>query len=86
MPEKIGNVSDVVFDENGQAKSAVIGVGGFLGIGTKDVAFDFAKLKWVERNGDRWLVAHTTKEALTALPDFDRKPMAGRDGVDRQLQ
>jgi len=72
--QKIGDVSDVVIDEHGQAKSAVIGVGGFLGIGAKDVAFDFGKLEWVEKNGDRWLVAETTKEALTAQPDFDRKP------------
>jgi len=72
--QKIGDVSDVVFDENGQTKSAVIGVGGFLGIGSKNVAFDYGKLQWVEKNGDRWLVAETTKEALTALPDFDRKP------------
>ncbi|WP_192182293.1 PRC-barrel domain-containing protein [Mesorhizobium amorphae] len=72
--QSIGEVSDIAFDENGKAKSAVIGVGGFLGIGAKDVAFDYDKLQWVEKNGDRWLVAETTKEALTALPDFDRKP------------
>ncbi|MGX9142883.1 PRC-barrel domain-containing protein [Mesorhizobium sp. 128a] len=72
--QKIGDVSDVVFDGNGKAKSAIIGVGGFLGIGSKNVAFDYGKLEWVEKNGDRWLVAETTKEALTALPDFDRKP------------
>ena len=72
--QKIGDVSDVVIDEHGQAKSAVIGVGGFLGIGAKDVAFDFGKLEWVEKNGDRWLVAETSKEALTAQPAFDRKP------------
>ncbi len=71
--QKIGDVSDVVLDENGQAKSAIIGVGGFLGIGSKDVAFNYSDLKWVEKNGDRWLVAETTKEALTALPDFDKK-------------
>ncbi|MGX5845776.1 PRC-barrel domain-containing protein [Mesorhizobium sp. PL10] len=72
--QKIGDVSDVVFDGNGKAKSAIIGVGGFLGLGSKNVAFDYGKLEWVEKNGDRWLVAETTKEALTALPDFDRKP------------
>jgi len=72
--EDIGMVSDVVFDENGQAKSVVIGVGGFLGIGAKDVAFDYGKVQWVEKNGDRWLVAPTTKDELTAQPDFDRKP------------
>ncbi|TIO09643.1 PRC-barrel domain-containing protein [Mesorhizobium sp.] len=72
--ENIGMVSDVVFDENGQAESAVIGVGGFLGIGAKNVAFDYNKLEWAERNGDRWLIAETSKDELTAKPDFDRRP------------
>ncbi|RWP02418.1 MAG: PRC-barrel domain containing protein [Mesorhizobium sp.] len=72
--ENIGNVSDVIFDENGQAKSVVIGVGGFLGVGAKNVTFDYSKLQWAERNGDRWLIAQTTKDELTAQPDFDRKP------------
>ncbi|RWE09113.1 MAG: PRC-barrel domain containing protein [Mesorhizobium sp.] len=70
--ENIGNVDDVVFDENGQTKSVIIGVGGFLGVGAKNVAFDYNKLQWAERNGDRWLIAQTTKDELTAQPDFDR--------------
>ncbi|RWK54712.1 PRC-barrel domain-containing protein [Mesorhizobium sp.] len=72
--ENIGNVSDVVFDENGQAKSVVIGVGGFLGVGAKNVGFDYNKLQWAERGGDRWLIAETTKDELTAQSDFDREP------------
>ncbi|SJM33549.1 PRC-barrel domain-containing protein [Mesorhizobium delmotii] len=72
--ENIGNVSDVVFDENGQAKSVVIGVGGFLGVGAKNVTFDYSKLQWAERGGDRWLIAETTKDELMAQPDFDRRP------------
>ncbi len=72
--ESIGKVSDIVFDKDGQAKQLVIGVGGFLGVGTKKAAFDYDKLKWAEKNGDRWLVAETSKEALTALPDFDETP------------
>jgi sporulation protein YlmC with PRC-barrel domain len=71
--QDIGKVTDVVFDENGQAKSVVIGVGGFLGIGAKNVAFDYGKLQWAEKNGDRWLVAQTTKDELTAQPEFDSK-------------
>jgi sporulation protein YlmC with PRC-barrel domain len=74
--ENIGKVSDVVFDKDGQAKSVVIGVGGFLGVGAKNVAFDYSKLQWVEKNGDRWLVAPTTKEQLTAQAEFDAKPYA----------
>ena len=72
--ETIGKVTDIVFDKDGQAKQLVIGVGGFLGVGAKNVAFDYDKLKWAEKNGDRWLVAETSKEALTALPDFDETP------------
>ncbi|PZV38322.1 PRC-barrel domain-containing protein [Mesorhizobium kowhaii] len=74
--ENIGKVSDVVFDKEGQAKSVVIGVGGFLGVGAKNVAFDYDKLQWAEKNGDRWLVAQTTKDELTARPEFDSKPYA----------
>jgi len=72
--ENIGKVSDVVFDKDGMAKSVVIGVGGFLGVGTKNVAFDYDKLQWAEKNGDRWLVAKTTKDELKAHPEFDSKP------------
>ncbi|MBN9245211.1 MAG: PRC-barrel domain-containing protein [Mesorhizobium sp.] len=72
--ESIGKVTDVVFDKDGQAKSIVIGVGGFLGVGAKDVAFDYAKLQWAQKNGDRWLVAQTSKEELTARTAFDRTP------------
>jgi sporulation protein YlmC with PRC-barrel domain len=36
--ESIGAVSDLILDQNGQLKGAVISVGGFLGIGDKKVA------------------------------------------------
>lgn len=72
--ENIGKVSDVVFDKDGQAKSVVIDVGGFLGVGAKSVAFEYGKLQWAEKNGDRWLVAQTTKDELTAQAEFDSQP------------
>ncbi|MGX5843602.1 PRC-barrel domain-containing protein [Mesorhizobium sp. ArgA1] len=70
---KIGDVNDIVLDKDGNAKLVVIGVGGFLGVGEKNVAYDFNKLEWVNKNGDRWLVAKTTKDELTAQPNFDTK-------------
>lgn len=36
--EKIGDVSDILFDKNGSVVGYVVGVGGFLGIGAKSVA------------------------------------------------
>jgi sporulation protein YlmC with PRC-barrel domain len=36
--ERIGSVNDVLFDKDGKIVAYVVGVGGFLGIGAKDVA------------------------------------------------
>ena len=44
--EKIGVIGEILLDKNGNAEAAVIGVGGFLGIGTKDVAVPFKSLQW----------------------------------------
>ncbi|WP_192177460.1 PRC-barrel domain-containing protein [Mesorhizobium amorphae] len=71
--QKIGDVKDIVLSKDGNAKYIIIGVGGFLGIGEKNVAYDFSKAEWVEKKGDRWLVAKTTKGDLEAQADFDLK-------------
>ena len=45
---KIGEVNDILFDRNGKVLAYVIGVGGFLGIGSKDVALtpDSSRFRW----------------------------------------
>jgi hypothetical protein len=40
--ETIGTVSDLMFDRSGKILGVVVGVGGFLGIGTKNVAMDMS--------------------------------------------
>jgi sporulation protein YlmC with PRC-barrel domain len=72
--EEIGEVNDIVISKDGKAQLLVIGVGGFLGVGEKNVAYDFNKAQWAEKNGKRWLVINTTKDDLKAQPDFDTKP------------
>ena len=71
--QNIGSVNDIALTKEGKAESLIIGVGGFLGLGAKNVAYEFGKAQWAEKNGDRWLVAQTTKEELEAQPDFNRK-------------
>jgi hypothetical protein len=44
--EKIGSIKELMVDKSGNIASAVIGVGGFLGMGERDVAVKFADLKW----------------------------------------
>jgi sporulation protein YlmC with PRC-barrel domain len=45
--ESIGDINDVIVDRNGQIMAAVVGVGGFLGIGEKDVAVPFKSLEFM---------------------------------------
>ena len=70
--ENIGDVNDIVIGPDGNIQAVVVGVGGFLGIGEKNVAVDFAQLDWAERDGDRWLVAPMSKEQLETQAAFDR--------------
>src|SRR5258707_8335611 len=44
--EKIGTIKELMVDKSGSIASAVIGVGGFLGMGERDVAVKFSDLKW----------------------------------------
>ena len=83
--ENVGDVNDIVVGADGKIEAVVVGVGGFLGIGEKDVAVDFTQLEWAERDGDRWLVAPMTKEQLETQAAFDRsayepaQPVASND-------
>lgn len=69
--QNIGSISDIVLSADGTPEAVVIGVGGFLGLGKKDVAIEYDLLQWTERDGNRYLVVETTPEALKALPTFD---------------
>ena len=69
--ETIGDVNDLVTDRNGKTIAAVIGVGGFLGIGEKDVAIPFEDLKFTrDENNDITIEVDINKEALKAAPDY----------------
>ena len=44
--KQIGKIDDLLLDKNGSAQTIVIGVGGFLGFGKKDVAVPFSAMQW----------------------------------------
>ncbi len=70
--ENIGDVNDLIVDQNGQVTQAVIGVGGFLGIGEKNVAVPVDKLQVMVKDGEVRLVYAATRDQLEAAPEFDR--------------
>jgi hypothetical protein len=70
--ENIGEINDLLVDDNGMVQAAIIGVGGFLGIGEKDVAVSFKQLK-VTRQSDGDLdkvMANFNKDQLKQAPEF----------------
>jgi sporulation protein YlmC with PRC-barrel domain len=67
---KIGSVSDVLVSPNGQINALIVGVGGFLGAGEKNVAVSFDAVKETMKNNKVYLTMNTTKDALKSAPGF----------------
>ena len=77
----VGKLNDLIASPEGEIQAAVIGVGGFLGVGEKDVAVSPDQLQLATRSdGKKWLVIKATKEQLTEAPAFDRSALFA-DGV-----
>jgi hypothetical protein len=68
--EKIGDINDVLVDRQGNADAVVIGVGGFLGIGEKNVALPFKSLEFVMEDTRR-TASRTDAPARTDAPRTD---------------
>ena len=66
--EKIGTIDDLIITPDRSVSYAIIGAGGFLGIGKHDVAIPMSQLK---EEKDRFILPGATKEALKAMPKFE---------------
>jgi sporulation protein YlmC with PRC-barrel domain len=68
---KIGEVMDVLLDKEGKVSALVIGVGGFLGAGEKDVMVPFNAVQVTKKDNNKWyLVMNSTKDALKNAKGF----------------
>jgi sporulation protein YlmC with PRC-barrel domain len=67
---KIGEIKDVLIDSDGRVAAFIVGVGGFLGAGEKDVAVPFHAIKGTQKNNKWYLVMNTTKDELKAARGF----------------
>ncbi len=68
--QKIGEIEDLLVNQSGQIEAAMVGVGGFLGAGEKDVAVSFNAIKPTKKNDKTYLTLNTTKDALKNAPGF----------------
>jgi sporulation protein YlmC with PRC-barrel domain len=75
---KIGEIMDVLIDKSGKVTALIVGVGGFLGMGEKDVAVPFDAVKATTKDNNKWyLVMNSSKDALKSAKGFkyDRNAM-----------
>ncbi len=85
--DDIGEVNEVILGRDGQVKAVILGVGGFLGIGEKDVAVDMESIKFVNEDDDPsdfFLVVKTNKEALTDAPAYERQREAAMQETETE--
>jgi sporulation protein YlmC with PRC-barrel domain len=67
---KIGEINDVLLHKDGKVGAVIVGIGGFLGMGEKDVAVPFSAILATERNGKWWLTMNATKDALKSAAGY----------------
>lgn len=81
----LGSVSDMVIGKDGKLEAVVIGVGGFLGIGQKNVAVSMSAINAsTDGNGKLKLVLNATKDELDKAPTF--KTIADLQSEQKQSQ
>ena len=81
--DKIGEIDAVIVGEDGKVAAVIVGVGGFLGMGEREVAIDWSDFQ-IRGNGDD-LQTNMTKNDLKSLPEYkyeksEYRKTAFRDG------
>ncbi len=75
---KIGEIKDMLLDQQGKVQAVIVSVGGFLGMGEKDVAVAFDAVQPTQRENKWWLTMNANKDQLRTAPGFrfDRSKQA----------
>lgn len=66
--ETVGNIDDIIVSPDKAVSYAIIGAGGFLGVGRHDVAIPVNQLK---ENDGKFILAGATKDAIKDMPEFE---------------
>ncbi|MBN9023152.1 MAG: PRC-barrel domain-containing protein [Rhizobiales bacterium] len=81
--ENLGDINDILIGTDGKVRAVIVGVGGFLGIGEKDVAVSFNAIEpYTDADGNVDLRINATQEQLEAAPEF--QTLADMEAGDAQ--
>jgi hypothetical protein len=70
--ESIGKIDEIYLDKDARVTVVVISVGGFLGVGSKDVAVKWSDITIGQDDTSVMLTTSLSKDALMALPDYTK--------------
>lgn len=79
--DDIGEINDIILTRDGAAQSVIVGVGGFLGMGEKDVSINMSDLRFIsdgESPDDYFIVINSNVAGVTDAPAYDRTAMEER--------
>ncbi len=71
---EIGEISDMALDRDGAVRAVIVGIGGFLGVGERDIAVDFDHIEIVrEINGSAgyFFVIHAARNEIESAPPYE---------------
>ena len=60
--ENLGRIVDVLVDQAGQVRAAMIDFGGFLGVGNRRIVVDWAALHFASDDHDDWIILDLTRD------------------------
>jgi sporulation protein YlmC with PRC-barrel domain len=66
----VGKIDDVLVDKSGKITTLIVGVGGFLGAGEKDVALPFTAVKPEKKDNKWYLTVNETKDSLKTAAGY----------------
>lgn len=67
--ESIGDINEILIDKTGKVAAVIVGVGGFLGMGEREVAVAFDSLQWhPQTTGRNYFSIDATKDTLKSAP------------------
>lgn len=72
--DDIGEINNFLVSRDGKINAVIVGVGGFLGLGEKNVALRMSELRFLKKSGDDaddyFVVVKSNKEQLEQAPEY----------------
>jgi hypothetical protein len=68
--DTLGNVTDILVDDGGNVRAAIIDFGGFLGVGVRKIAIAWPALHFAEIKSSPTAVLNMNKDQLRVAPEY----------------